>query len=189
MKKNIALGKITAKDAQTIIDFNKQVQEIAKKYIQLPDITKEELFELIKKDALLQDLQQQFNEGGIVAQKILGPRIDKLKAEMDAIADNAVKRSETKVQPEEEITDEQETEEVEEVEEVEQTPEENIIEARKIASFAISRDNNLTLEELGQVSELIPDLDIDISTDRDIKADELLTKINDYAVQRETTLL
>lgn len=187
LKKNIALGKITAKDAQAIIDFNKQVQEIAKKYIQLPDITKEELFELIKKDALLQDLQQQFNEGGIVAQKILGPRIDKLKAEMDAIADNAVKRSETKVQPEEEITDEQETEEVEEVEEVEQTPEENIIEAKKIASFAISRDNNLTLEELGQVSELIPDLDIDISTDRDIKADELLTKINDYAVQRETT--
>ncbi|QDP53025.1 MAG: hypothetical protein GOVbin3107_23 [Prokaryotic dsDNA virus sp.] len=183
LKVKIAEGKMTADDASAIINFNEQVQQIVNKYKDLPDLTKDELFELVKKDALLQDLEQQFNQGGTVAQKILGPRIDKLKAEMDAIAENAVKRSEGKQIEEAEITPEPEivTEPA-----PEPTEENDIIEARKIASFAISRDNNLTLEELSQVAELMPDLDIDISTDRDIKADELLTKINDYAVQRET---
>jgi hypothetical protein len=60
----------------------------------------------------------------------------------------------------------------------------NIPEAENIVQKAIDEGRNLTLEDLSKVAETLPDLDIDISTDRDISPEELLTKIKEYAVQK-----
>lgn len=191
LKAEIANGKITAEQANSIMNEVLNIKKAYEENSSFPNLTSEQRLDLTVKTLELNQLEQsRSNATTKRTQKAWDNLINIKESEINKIIESAVP-VEPEVQVEPAIPEPEEvTEPTPEPEEVmepapEPTDENDIVEARKIASFAISRDNNLTLEELSQVAELMPDLDIDISTDRDIKADELLTKINDYAVQRE----